>query len=273
MRKQLIDFLKKELTGPDPIPPFVQENGEEILNEPPRLRYSAGILFPQSSGIEDVDKNDEQEQDLLSNQLELEEEVFSGSDSGRESRSGGDYNDAHDSTDEMLNLANLFLPSAMGFSCFLNIPENGFNIRVSAGRYSTIEFSCTDKNGNIFPRQGYFREAIKESVNISRQELPTKDKRSCEFPVLKNSKATNLVIDIRNRTSKSQWGGSNQLFTFSLINKAVSSSSRIDNANCFFQVEFSVGASDGSACFLPYPEKKSTSADEDEQSNSLSKYA
>jgi hypothetical protein len=270
MRKQLIDFLKKELTGPDPVFPFVQENGEEILiNEPPRLRYSAGILFPQSSGIEDVDKNNEEEQELVKTPLELDEEVFPKSDSDGEPRPGGDSDDAHDSTDEMLNLANSFLPSAMGFSCFLNIPENGFNIRVSAGRYSTNEFSYTDKKGNTFPRPGYFREAIKESVNISRQELPTEDKRSCEFPVLKNSKATNLVIDIRNRTSKSQWGDSNQLFTFSLINKAVSSSSRVDNANCFFQVEFSVSASGGSACFLPYPEKKSTSADEDEQSNSL----
>jgi len=38
MRDQLFDFLKKELIGPDPVPPFVQENGEEILtNEPPRL--------------------------------------------------------------------------------------------------------------------------------------------------------------------------------------------------------------------------------------------
>ena len=28
MREQLLDFLKRELIGPDPIPPLVQDNGE-----------------------------------------------------------------------------------------------------------------------------------------------------------------------------------------------------------------------------------------------------
>jgi len=49
-RDQIIDFLRKELIGPDPVPPFVQSNGEEILiTDPPRLRYGAGILFPQKT--------------------------------------------------------------------------------------------------------------------------------------------------------------------------------------------------------------------------------
>src|SRR5579872_4716535 len=48
MRDQIIDFLRRELVGPDPVPGATQENGEEILTgDPPRLRYSAGVLFPR----------------------------------------------------------------------------------------------------------------------------------------------------------------------------------------------------------------------------------
>lgn len=50
MRNNILNFIRKELIGPDPVKPHIQANGEEILlNEPPRLRYSAGILFPHST--------------------------------------------------------------------------------------------------------------------------------------------------------------------------------------------------------------------------------
>ena len=53
MRDQIIDFLRAELIGPDPTPPDVQDNGEEILiTDPPRLRYGAGVLFPQGVSAE-----------------------------------------------------------------------------------------------------------------------------------------------------------------------------------------------------------------------------
>ncbi|CAN5624075.1 hypothetical protein BH24ACI2_BH24ACI2_15130 [soil metagenome] len=43
MREQIIDFLRRELVGPDPIPTKMQENGEEILeNDSPTVRYGAG---------------------------------------------------------------------------------------------------------------------------------------------------------------------------------------------------------------------------------------
>src|SRR6186997_2071763 len=50
MRDEILKFIKRELIGPDPVKPHMQENGEEILlNEPPRLRYGAGILFPSQN--------------------------------------------------------------------------------------------------------------------------------------------------------------------------------------------------------------------------------
>lgn len=41
MREQIINFLQHEIVGPDPIPPLVQENGEEILDkDSPTVRES-----------------------------------------------------------------------------------------------------------------------------------------------------------------------------------------------------------------------------------------
>ena len=63
-REQIIDIVTREFIGPDPIdkPGMIQENGEEILSsDPPRIRYAAGILFPQkvSSDSNTADENSE----------------------------------------------------------------------------------------------------------------------------------------------------------------------------------------------------------------------
>ena len=56
MREDILQFIKRELIGPDPLKPHIQENGEEILiNEPPRLRYGAGVLFPRAATFEKAD--------------------------------------------------------------------------------------------------------------------------------------------------------------------------------------------------------------------------
>ena len=94
MRDQLFDFLKKELIGPDPVPPFVQENGEEILtNEPPRLRYGAGILFPQTSTLQDIDVIDGKENSLLKESAESIQNESPIPEIEGESRSLGDVDD------------------------------------------------------------------------------------------------------------------------------------------------------------------------------------
>src|SRR5215510_13558862 len=52
-RDSIIDYLRKELVGPSPGFPAVQLNREEILRpqDPPRLRYSAGVLFPLKAAV------------------------------------------------------------------------------------------------------------------------------------------------------------------------------------------------------------------------------
>ena len=60
VRSDVIQFLHDELVGPQPGLPMVQLNGEEVLSpqDPPRLRYGAGILFPSARPIDDQEDDD-----------------------------------------------------------------------------------------------------------------------------------------------------------------------------------------------------------------------
>lgn len=123
MRDTIIDFLRKELIGPDPVAQHIQANGEEILiGEPPRLRYGAGILFPMESTHDQRDANDLKEEQILndltvtldsSDQRDIEIE-------GEQTNVSG-LDESQDSTDDTINLANSRMPSAMGYSCFFAI--------------------------------------------------------------------------------------------------------------------------------------------------------
>lgn len=68
-RDQIIEFVKKDLIGPDPSTidsRLVQENGEEILTVTPLNRYLAGILFSRGYGDkETVPEEDEEEDDII----------------------------------------------------------------------------------------------------------------------------------------------------------------------------------------------------------------
>ncbi len=276
MREQLLDFLKRELVGPDPVAPYIQENGEEILiNEPPRLRYGAGILFPQTTPYQELDTTDEAETEAI-------EKAAASDDDSRpdlESSEGGYGSGGEDDeiNDDTLNLANNFLPSAMGFSSFLVVPEDGLIIKVQAGRYNEKDAPAkdregkllTDKEGNPRTRKEFHREPLDTEIKISQAELPTPANRSRQISILKDGKPTGLELDIRNRTRREGQDTEGQFFTFSLVNRRQSEGERVSNKDCFFQVTFSVRAQDNSACFLPYPTRKIASDIEDEQSMQL----
>src|SRR6266850_1508243 len=56
IRSDIVEFLRRELVGPDPRPEHEQlNNGDEVLRpqDPPRLRYSAGVLFPGGAHLND----------------------------------------------------------------------------------------------------------------------------------------------------------------------------------------------------------------------------
>ncbi|MFC2002897.1 helicase-related protein [Chloroflexota bacterium] len=269
MRDQLFDFLKKELIGPDPVSPFVQENGEEILtNEPPRLRYGAGILFPQASTAQDIDITDGKENSLLHESVEPVQNEPPLAEIEGENRSLGDVDDTTDANDDIINLANAYLPSVMGFSCYLKMPEEGLLVSIRAGRYIQKDF-VTEKENSKVVKPAYFRESLDTIIHITAKGLPSANDRSRNYEITKNNQATGLALNITNRTAGSAEDAQRQLYTFALINNLKSSKGHIDNDSCFFQVEFSVKAKEKIACFSPYPEKIRSLNIDDEKSTQL----
>ena len=64
IRDQIVEDIIKEVCGPDPHPAYIEnESGEEILLErvhgSPKLRYGAGMLYPQATNITELDEDDD----------------------------------------------------------------------------------------------------------------------------------------------------------------------------------------------------------------------
>lgn len=262
MRSDIIKFIKKELIGPDPIKPHVQENGEEILlNEPPRLRYGAGILFPRAATFEKTDSTTTDEENILGKlEQELEDPL-----KAKESRVPVDM--AEDFEEE-IGLANSFLPSAMGFSSFSTIPKDGFTIKATLGIYEIKEYNYQKEDGTFTSRKAYYRISLDQELTLSANEIPSKPgKFTDKLLVDKNGNTINLKLNIRNRTSNNNTANNIHLLTFTLINLNSVGTENIKNEDCFFQVSFSITANE--KCFYPYKATAAKTDKDDEKSNLL----
>lgn len=262
MRDDILKYIKRELIGPDPVKPHVQENGEEILiNEPPRIRYGAGILFPRADIIgNEVPLNEENK--------EVENSVDDNTDDSVNMGESKAISNGGDDFEEEIGLANSFLPAAMGFSCFTKLPKEGFVVKVNVATYETRKYSYKREDGSVTERNGYYRIPLDQEFSIEAAELPqisgnTYDK----ILVDKSGKEINLKLNIRNRTHNSDTNSGSHLLTFTLINTNLGGGENIRNENCFFQVSFSVHASE--KCFYPYKIATSKIDKEDEKSNIL----
>ena len=129
-RNQILDIIKKELIGPDPIEwdGLLQENGEEVLvGDPPLTRYVAGILYPQKSYLEEIEEENP----------DIEEEVYETGDvedlETEEVKNSFEY---LEDAEELINLSNAFRPSAMSLTIAVE-KNDAIDVKVSAGHYSS----------------------------------------------------------------------------------------------------------------------------------------
>ena len=265
MRDDILKFIKRELIGPDPVKPHIQQNGEEILiNEPPRLRYGAGILFPRIATFEKADSTSADENTVL----EKVEEEKKNNDAPEKTEDSKAPVDMSEDFEEEIGLANSFLPSAMGFSCFSKILQDGFKVKVNVAVYEINEYSYSKEDGTEVKRKAYYRISLDQEFTLKADEIPL---RSGEFLdkvlVDKEGKEINLKLNIRNRTHGESSGKNIHLLTFTLINLNTGGTENIKNEDCFFQVSFSVSADE--KCFCPYKATLSKTDKEDEKSNLL----
>ena len=54
LRSEIVEALERELVGPAPGLPCIQLTKDEVLapEDPPRLRYGVGILFPSKAEVQ-----------------------------------------------------------------------------------------------------------------------------------------------------------------------------------------------------------------------------
>lgn len=265
MREDILQFIKKELIGPDPVKPHIQANGEEILlNESPRLRYGAGILFPRATVLEKLDSTSNEDEKVL---RKLRDEKKEADDPVKADESKVLFGIEEDFEEE-IGLANSFLPSAMGFSCFSKIPKDGFTIKVIAGIYEIKDYSYQKEDGTTIARKAYYRTSLDQIIVLGAAEIPTQSGKCIDKILIdEDGKEINLKLNVRNRTRGGNMDNNIRLLTFTLINSNTGGSESIRNEDCFFQVSFTVSANEKS--FSPYKTASSKSDKEDEKSNLL----
>ena len=269
-RSDIGNFLRRELIGPDPGVPAQQLNKEEILRpqDPPRLRYSAGVLFPRTAAVDIAETATEAETDTngsaVSGADELENEDTGLSDPRADARGEGEV-----PTDQEVNRANEYLPSAMGISALLRLPDN-LNARVTAASYTRERIpglGRPDRDGNW--QDHWLRRPLECTLDIKCADFRAAEPVIKQYPVRNGDADTFLVVHVFSRPHvRAQNPDSDRILTFTLLNNRTPSQ-RPRDEECFFQCGLEITAHTQQACFLEYPDRFGISADEEEQSLQL----
>lgn len=243
-RDQIIKIVEREFIGPDPVnvPGMIQENGEEILSsDPPRVRYIAGVLFPQK--VKQDDNPQENEPEIVEQDESEDTEEPPEKGSGR----GEVLQDA----EELLNLSNAYQQSAISITAAL-FPNDKVTVSVSAGTYSTIKEtdSETGKEHVKYPRHPIFW--CNDNNPIS---LPSSG--TVKYPVTDNGKETDLCFAITFRYKKD----GKELYTFTLENTNLAENGKIRDEDCYFQAGFSVRSM---STFAPLPDNEKLNYDDND---------
>ena len=268
VRNEIVEFLRRELIGPDPGLPAQQLNREEILRpqDPPRLRYSAGVLFPRKAAVAVAETATEAETEMensaVSEADELENEDTGVGDPRADARGEGEV-----PTDQEVNRANEYLPSAMGISALLRLPDR-LEIRIMAGAYSRESIAGLgrpDKDGRW--QDHWLRRPIECTLDIDCADFRAAKPVVRRYPVRNDEADTPLVVHVFSRPH----GGalnpdSDRIVTFTLLNDRTAQGQRPRDEECFFQCTLEITGHADHSCFLEYPERYDLSMDEEERS-------
>lgn len=264
VRSDIVEFLRRELIGPDPRPEHMHFNhGDEVLRpqDPPRLRYSAGVLFPGRAHVNE-------QENAAGDEVELAESGPPEGDEPEDTTAGIGSGDADDNTEHEVNRANEFLPSAMGLTALVRLPKR-LKVTVRAARYekrAVPGVGKQDKEGKWQPH--HYRNAVAPpAVEIDCTTLTPAKPLTQEFSLPTGGADTKLSLHIYSRPyARATDMARDRIVTFTLINRTTMSGTSPKDSECFFQCEFTVEGADESTCFLEYPAREALGSDEEEQS-------
>ena len=250
-REQIIDIVTREFIGPDPInkPGMIQDNGEEILSsDPPRIRYAAGILFPQKVSI-DSNTADENSEVIENDTLEVT--------IGEEHERHGGTREYLADAEELINLSNAYQQSAISMTAAV-FDGDTVVVNVSAGMYSSIKVADPETG---IEHVKYLRTPLNWNNGETPIELPNETTGIKKYRVMHGDQETRLVFAI---TYRYKYDGYS-LYTFTLQNDLICETS-IRDEDCYFQVQFDLMSEQG---FSPMPETEKLTNDNDYLSNQM----
>lgn len=250
LRDSLVEYLRHELVGPDP----ATGGATERLQESPRQRYSAGVLFPSNQPfieLEDarLDEVAPEEQPDEAPPPGIDEQV------SEPKRSGGreESNDAE--YDEMIRLTNAFFPSALGLTFICDSARKGLRVEARAAVYHSEAPTADDSKLRQWVRNELDIKPVDVQMDVSRS-------RASQRRLL----AENLVLYVIHRR---RHDGS-CMVTMSLINaKTSKGGGPPSGSDCFYQVGFVVRDPDGLAIFREYSAGVRSVTDQEEASLQL----
>ena len=175
-------------------------------------------------------------------------------------------------TDQEVNRANEYLPSAMGISALLRLPGS-LKVRVRAGSYvrETIPgLGRQDKDGKW---QDHWLRSFRSnphSISIARNSGRLSPVAVRQYPVKNGDSDTPLTLHVFSRPHiGAQNPASDRIVTFTLLNNRTAQAQRPRDEECYFQCGLEIAAPAGDGCFLEYPDHFGASPDDEEQSLQL----
>ena len=259
MRDEIVEFLRKELIGPSPGLPFVQLNREEVLapNSSPRIRYGAGILFP-SELLSDEQEDTEDTPVSEEANSDVDEQEFLPEATGESDPRADERGDSQNETDPELNRSNEFLPSALGITAYVRLPET-VCITIAAAQYHIEE---VDGYGY---KKAWFRTPIEERIILNSDRLISAGTVVEETHIEAPNDGCRLVLHVVSRPSSLVPHDERDRFvTFALVNRTLKEDLRPKDEDCFFQVNLSVDSPSRESCFLEYPQSRYSNRDDPE---------
>ena len=266
-RDRVIDWLRRELVGPSPGYPMVQAaNGEEVLRpqDPPRYRYSCGILFPRGvtysgtlasaedqAGIESAEAVDPE--DLGDPETPVDEPPS--------------VNGEGDETEAEVDATSMFVPSTMGLS-FLLVGDGGVDVKVRWGTYQPekvpgTSYGDSEEGRARRPELPYwFRQQHDRRIEVDAGSLGGQRVAHRRQELTGEHSAGQLDLDIVSRP----WRGGGRLVTVTLMN--ATTTIKPLNERCFFQCGFEVVPT-GGARIEPYLERPDGNQDPEETALAL----
>jgi hypothetical protein len=170
-------------------------------------------------------------------------------------------------TDQEVNRANEYLPSAMGISALLRLPS-ALKIRVTAASYvreNVPGLGHQDKKGKW--QDHWFRRPLEHTIEINCADLRAPKPVVTPVPIRIGNVDTFLVLHVFSRPHlRAQNPDSDRIITFTLLNNRTAQSQRPRDEECYFQCSLEVTADTEQPCFLEYPDRAGISLDEEEES-------